>query len=194
MNDRRLLVAVVVLALAVGVVQLAVWWLKPPPAPDTFVGPPRSGYTLEQFTLDSYGVDGKLSVRLSAPQLQRRDGDDSLYLNAPTFLLPPQNGASGAPWHGKSQYGWVNADATVMKLEGKVEMHRPASPQASAADIHTAEVTAWPKQNKLATAAPTRIVEGTTIVSGVGMKADLDTKRTELLSDVHATFAAPKHR
>jgi lipopolysaccharide export system protein LptC len=193
-NDRRLMVAVVVLALAVGVVQLAVWWLKPPPAPDTFVGPPRSGYTLEQFTLDSYGVDGKLSVRLSAPQLQRREGDDSLYLNAPTFLLPPQNGASGAPWHGKSQYGWVNADATVMKLQGKVEIHRPASPQAEAAEVLTADVTAWPKQNALATQAPTQILGDTYKISGVGLKADLKTQRMELLSDVHANFAAPKHR
>ncbi len=187
-SDRRLLTAIVALALAVGLVQLTLWWLKPPPAPDDFVGPPRSGYSLQDFTVDSYAENGELSMELKAPYLQRREGDESLYLNAPTFLLPPQNGATGKPWHGKSEYGWVSSDNSVLKLQGKVVMHRPASPQAPAADVHTADVTAWPRQNKLATTAPTRIVQGASTMSGVGMKADLDTKRLELLSDVHGTF------
>lgn len=191
MTDRRLLTAVVLLALAVGLAQLLVWWLKPPPQ-NRFVGPPRSGYTLTDFTLDAWGDGGQLSFRLQAPQLVQREGDASLYLNKPTFLLPPQNGAKGAPWHGHSRYGWVNADNTLLKLQGKVVLNRPASAQAPAASVHTSDVTAWPRQNRLATDASAQIVQGTSTMSGIGLKANLVTKHLELLHDFHGTFPPGK--
>lgn len=191
MTDRRLLTAGVLLALAIGLAQLLVWWLKPPPQ-NRFVGPPRSGYTIKDFTLDAWNENGQLSFQLHAPQLVQREGDDSLYLNRPQFLLPTQNGAKGPPWHGHSRYGWVNSDNTLLKLQGKVVLHRPASAQAAAASVHTSDVTAWPRQNKLATDAPAQIVQGASTMSGVGMKADLVTKRLELLHDFHGTFPPSK--
>lgn len=192
MTDRRLLTISVLLALAIGLTQLLVWWLKPAPK-NTFVGPPRSGYTLKQFTLDAFGDTGHLSFELKAPQLVQREGDDSLYLNAPDFLLPPQDGASGKPWYGHSQYGWVSADNTLLKLQGKVVVNRPPSAQAPAASMHTSDVTAWPRENRLATDAAAHIVEGTSTMSGVGLRANLATKHLELLNDFHGTFKPSSH-
>jgi lipopolysaccharide export system protein LptC len=71
-------------------------------------------------------------------------------------------------------------------------MRRAAFRDAPAAQIQTADITAWPKQNRLETAAPARMVQGGTRISGIGMRADLNDKHLELLDDVHATFPPRK--
>lgn len=188
MTRRRLIANIVVLVLAIGLVQAALWWLRPPPKPRQLVGPPRSGYTLKDFTLYAYALDGSLSFRIHSPSLQRREGDQSLYIDQPHFLLPPENGAPGAPWHGRSEYGWVSGDNSVLKLMGKVDMQRAASGLAPSAEIHTSDVTAWPRQHRLATDQPARLRQGTSRMSSVGLRANFDSKHLELLHDFHGTF------
>ncbi len=192
LRDRRLPAAIVLLALAAGLGQALLWWMTPPPGARSFVGPPRSGYTLTDFRLVQYDESGQPSFRISAPQLERREGDESLYINSPTFELPSRQPDVPA-WHGQSLYGWVNKDGTLLKLQGPVTMVRPAFDATAAATIHTADVTAWPKQNRLETAAPAQMVQGGTRISGVGMRANLNDKHLELLDDVHATFPS-RHR
>lgn len=188
MSTRRLVASLIALALAIGMVQILVWWLKPEHANRMQAGPPRSGYTLHDFSLYGYGQDGKLSYRLDAPRLDRREGDDSLYMNRPSFMLPPKNGASGEPWTGHADYGWVSAKGDELKLQGQVLMQRPASGDIAATRIDTSDVTAWPRQNRVATDAHVAIRQGTATMSGTGMRADLDTKHMELLHDFHGTF------
>ncbi len=156
-----------------------------------FVGPPRSGYTLTDARLIEFNAAGQPSFRLQSPHLERREGDESLYLNSPTFQLPANQ--TGVPdWQGRSLYGWVNKDGTQLKLQGPVEMHRPAFGDAPATRMQTADITAWPKQNRVETAAPAQMLQGGTRISGIGMRADLNDKHLELLDDVHATFPPRK--
>lgn len=192
LRERRLSTAIALLALAVVLGQLLLWWMGPAPKASSFVGPPRSGYTLTDFKLVQYGDDGLPSLRVAAPQLERREGDDSLYINAPTFELP-SNQAGVPDWHGQSLYGWVSKDGGLLKLQGPVNMQRAASGTAAATDIKTADVTAWPKGNRMQTAAPAQLVQGGTRISGIGMRANLNDKHLELLDDVHATFP-PRQR
>ncbi|WP_240601681.1 LPS export ABC transporter periplasmic protein LptC [Oleiagrimonas sp. MCCC 1A03011] len=187
MSTRRLIASMVALALAIGVVQLLVWWLQPTRNNRMDAGPPRSGYTLHDFTLYGYGDNGKLSYRLQAPRLERREGDDSLYLNQPKFLLPPKR-APGEPWTGHSDYGWVSAKGDELKLQGAVKMRRKAYAGTAAASIDTSDVTAWPKKNKVQTDEHVVMHQGTATMTGIGMRADLDTKHMELLNDFHGTF------
>ncbi len=197
MSDRRLLTTLTLLALAAGLVWSTWWWLKPAASPHEFTGPPRSSYTLRDFILWSYGPHGELGSRLRAPYLQRRDGDNSLYVDTPHFMLPPKQGSKATPWLGKSEYAWVSADGNIIKLRGKVHMHRAAYPHAPAAQLDTADVTIWPQSNKLATAAPAHMRQGTSRMSSVGMRANLNTKYLEMLNDFHGTFepsSGAKHR
>ena len=191
LRDRRLPAATIAIALAAGVAQLLLWWFGPAPKTSDFVGPPRSGYTLIDARMTEYNAAGQPSFHLQTPRLERREGDDSLYLNAPTFQLPA-NQAGVPDWSGQSLYGWVNKDGSQLKLQGPVEMQREAFGDAPAARIQTADVTAWPKQNRLETAAPAQMVQGGTRISGIGMRADLNDKHLELLDDVHATFPPRK--
>lgn len=191
LRDRRVPAATLVIALAAGLAQLLLWWFGPAPKSSDFVGPPRSGYTLTDARLTEFDTAGQPSFRLQSPHLERREGDESLYLNSPTFQLPA-NQAGVPDWQGKSLYGWVNKDGTQLKLQGPVEMHRPAFGDAPATRMQTADITAWPKQNRVETAAPAQMLQGGTRISGIGMRADLNDKHLELLDDVHATFPPRK--
>ena len=191
LRDRRLTLAIIVLALAGGAAQILLWWIGPPPVTHDFVGPPRSGYILTKARLWAYNVDGQPSFRMLTPHLERREGDDSLYINTPRFTLPSNQ--PGVPdWEGESLYGWVDKSGALLKLQGPVYMHRPAYTGGPAADLHTSDVTAWPKENRMQTAAPTQMTQGDSRMSSIGMRANLNDKHLELLDDVHATF--PPHQ
>ena len=71
---------------------------------------------------------------------------------------------------------------------GKTTILRPASANVSAAEIHTADATVWTDDKRMATDAPSVIQQPGSILRGVGMRADFDTRTLELLSDVHATL------
>jgi lipopolysaccharide export system protein LptC len=191
MRDRSTTTTVIVLAIALGLSTLFWYLIAPAPKVSDFVGPPRSGYTLRNFTLDSYDDTGKPAFRLVAPHLERREGDDSIYINAPNFVL--HSATPGTPdWTGKSQYGWVDKAGTLLKLQGQVEMHRPAFADQFAADMYTSEVTAWPKESHMETAEAVRTIQGPSTMTGVGMRANLDTKHLEVLNDFHGTFPPRK--
>jgi len=185
-KDRRTVVWLIVLAVAAALTQLLVWWLRPPPKPVAIVGPPRSSYELADFTLRAFGEDGKLAFTMTAPHLARREGNDSLYVNAPKYFFVASDGSD---WYGTSQYAWISSDNSLVKLIGKVNLHRPAAPNVPAAEIHTADATVWTQDRRMASAAPSVIQEPGSILRGTGMKADFDTRSLELLSNVHATLA-----
>lgn len=192
MRDRGTTSAVIMLAIVLGASTLLWYWLAPAPKVNDFVGPPRSAYTLSTFTLDSYDEEtGKPSYRLVAPRLEQRDGDDSIYINAPNYVL--HSADPGVPdWTGKSDYAWINKPGTLMKLQGQVEMHRPAFTDTDAADMYTSEVTAWPKENRMETAEAVRAVQGPSTMTGIGMRANLDFKHLEVFNDFHGTFPPRK--
>lgn len=190
MRDRRTLAWLIGLAIAAAITQLLVWWLRPPPKPVAMFGPPRSGYELDHFTLRAFGDDGKLAFTMTAPHLARREGNESLYVNAPKYFFVASDGSN---WYGTSQYAWISSDNDVVKLIGKVDLHRPPTPQVSKAEIHTADATVWTDDKRMASAAPSVIQQPGSILRGVGMKADFDTRSLELLSDVHATLAPHSH-
>lgn len=189
--DRRYILPVIVLAAIAAATQILLWLVRPSESPPAFVGPPRSNYTLSDFTLDALDEQGRLSFTVTAPTLARRNDDGSLWIDTPQFVLA---GSDGADWEGRSDAAWVTKDGAQMLLSGTVEMHRDAFGNMRAARIETRDATAWPKDKKIETAAPATIIQPGSILRGTGMKADLNTHRLELLADVHATFAPKNSR
>ncbi|HZX69537.1 MAG TPA: LPS export ABC transporter periplasmic protein LptC [Rhodanobacter sp.] len=196
LRDRRLPVAIVLVALAAGASQLLLWWLGPAPRTHDFIGPPRSGYVLSGARVTEFGLDGKPGLHVQSPRVERREGDDSLYLNAPTFQMPSKK--PGIPdWLGQALYGWINKPGTLLKLQGPVHMLRPAFTDAQGvaqptATLNTSELTAWPKENRMETAQPVQITQGDRRMSGVGMRANLNDNHLELLDDSHGSFPPRK--
>jgi len=198
LRDRRLTAAIVVVALALVGGQVLEWWLGPAPKTSDFIGPPRSGYVLHNFTMWAYDIDGLPNFRMVAPHLERRDGDDSLYINTPTYLIPSKK--PGIPdWDGNSLYAWVNKAGDLLKLQGPVYMHRPPYTDAQGTltpetTMHTSEVTAWPKENRMVTAEPAHIVQGERTINGIGMRANLNDNHLELFDESHGTFPPRKRK
>lgn len=187
---ERNLRTVVVLALAAAVTWALFWYFYRPDSPPAFVGPPRSNYTLDNFTLNALDERGKLSFTVTAPAMARRNDDGSLWVDAPDFLIAAQQ---GQPWKGQSQSAFINKDGSYLLLAGPVQMQREADAEAGAARVETRDVDAYPKENRLQTAAAATITQPGSILRGTGMKADLNTHQLELLADVHASFA-PKRK
>ena len=197
LRERRLTVAIVVVGLAAAAGQGLMWWLSPQAATHDFVGPPRSGYILHNFTMWSYGVDGLPSFSMTSPQLDRRDDDDTLYIIKPNFVIPSKQPGVIPDWDGNSLYGWVDKSGTLIKLQGPVYMHRPAYTDATGTltpvtTMHTSEATVWPKENRMETAEAALMVQGDSRMSGIGMRANLNDNHLELLHDVHGTLIPRK--
>jgi lipopolysaccharide export system protein LptC len=186
---RRYWLLVIVLALLATGGQLLFWLTRQQPNAETFAGPPRSDYTLTDFTLNALDAAGKRTFQVSGPHLARRGDDGSIFVTTPDYLLID---GSGHPWNGKSDAAWINKDGTLMKLQGHVEMHRAANGTGKAVDVVTRDLTTWPKDKKMETAAPATITQPGSILRGVGMRGDLNAKVLELLSDVHSTLQ-PRH-
>jgi lipopolysaccharide export system protein LptC len=191
MTDRRLWLVAALLALAGIALNIVLWVTRQRTNGETFAGPPRSDYTLSDFTLNALDAEGKLSFQTVGPFLARRGEDGSIFVTTPDYVIYD---GSGHEWKGKSDSAWVSKDGTVMRLDGHAEMHRQASPGVQPVDVVTSDLVTWPKDKKMETAAPATIVQPGSILRGTGMRGDLNTRELELLSDVHATIEPKDQR
>lgn len=189
MSRNFWLIVAVLIALAIGTEYL-VWINRDRTNEQTYAGPPRSDYTLTHFTLDALNTDGQRTFQVSGPHLARRGDDGSIFVTTPDYELVD---GSGNPWKGTSDSAWVNKDGTLMELRGHVEMHRQGGEKAQPLDLVTSNLTTWPKDKKMETAEAATITQAGSILSGIGLRGDLNEKTLELLSDVESTIQ-PKQR
>jgi lipopolysaccharide export system protein LptC len=191
MIERRHWGVIVALAAIAAITQVWVWLARPRPLEAEFTGPPRSGYTLDDFTLNALDESGNLSFTMTGPRLSRHAGDGSIFVSTPDYVMVD---GDGNPWLGTSESAWVSKDGSVMRLDGKVEMRRTPSATVSEATILTANLIARPKEKKIETEARAQIQQPGSILSGTGLRGDLNSKVLELLSDVENTFEPTRSR
>jgi lipopolysaccharide export system protein LptC len=191
MTDRRLWLVAALLALAGIALNVVLWITRQRINEQTYAGPPRSDYTLTDFTLNALDAEGKLSFQTVGPTLARRGDDGSIFVTTPDYVIYD---GSGHEWKGKSDSAWVNKDGTIMRLDGHAEMHRQAAQGVQPVDVVTRDLTTWPKDKKMETAAPATIIQPGSILRGTGMRGDLNTRELELLSNVHATIEPKDQR
>lgn len=192
--ERRQITIIFVLAMIALFTQALVWLYGARDTDHDFVGPPRSDYTLTNFTVDALDDEGKHSFTIVAPRMVRKEDDGSIYVTTPNYEIIDD---SGNTWKGTSDSAWVNKDGTIMRFEGKVRMDRVPTPKVTPVELLTSDltVTTTPKvkgstepkthEKKMETAALTTITDPGHVAHGVGMKADMELKVVELLSDVH---------
>jgi lipopolysaccharide export system protein LptC len=199
--DRRLVLIIAMLAVFALATQAVVWFLAPREEESAFVGPPRSDYTLTDFTLDSLDEQGQHSFSMTAPRMARRQDDGSIYITTPDYDIVDN---SGNVWKGNSESAWVNKDGTIMKLLGRVDMHRIETEKVTPVQILTRDLTVLsdpkvknslqPRERRLETAELTTVIDPTTVAHGVGMKANMTLKIVEFLSEFHSTTQPSKIR
>jgi len=188
--ERKLVFTIALLAALALVTQVLVWVYAARNPSLAFVGPPRSDYTLTNFTVDALDVDGQHAFSIAGPRLTRRAEDGSIFVATPKYEIIDN---SHNLWKGHADSAWVNKDGSIMKFEGRVQMRRQSTATVTPVELVTSDLTvttektASPPKKTLETAALATITDPNHVVHGVGMKADMGMKVVELLSDVHWT-------
>lgn len=183
----RGLVALTLLAIAVAG-GLAIWQLRPaaPPPP---VNPTRSDYILENFELTSLDETGKESFSVSAPRLERDPRGKSLTLQLPRFSFPDKDGGR---WLATSQTAWVAEKGVEVRLMDRVELVGPPTPTGDRTRFSTARLQIFPDQDLALSQDRVTVSRADSILRGTGLRADMRSKRIQLLADVKGRYAPPR--
>ncbi len=186
---RRSLIAAAILA----VLALVTRWFadlgREPDAADRFIGPPRSDYTLETFTLTVLGDDGTLSFRGEAPRMTRHPWLGHLDVEMPDFEL---HTVDGAVWRAGARWARISAAADELRLIDDARIVREAGPEVRPLALASAELVARPKEDRVSSDYRVEVAMPGSILHGVGLDADLATKRFSLLSEVEARYEQPR--
>ena len=182
---ERSLVAALVLAVFAGITQWIAWLNREDYEGDRYVGPPRSDYTLERFSLTSFDERGAFAFTVEAPRLVRHSWLGSFDVEAPRFRI---RDASGEDWSASAKRGHVSGDGNVLTLGEDVRLDRPRSAARPPVSIRSEELTARIDANLVTSDAAVTIVQPGSILSGTGLDADLKQKRFSLKHRVTARF------
>jgi len=186
MSLRPLPIAILLLFAAA-----STWWvvvLHRSEGPPPLIGPPRSDYTLVDFELIALDEQGAESFTASGPLLNRHPHLGTLDIEQPRFVVPD---GKGGMWHARSNAAWVAAEANLIRLQGEALVLAPGDP-ASAARLSSEQIDVYPRDRRLASEDAVTVTGPGSILRGVGMRADLQTRFVELLSEVQARYEPPK--
>ncbi|HVF34570.1 MAG TPA: LPS export ABC transporter periplasmic protein LptC [Candidatus Saccharimonadia bacterium] len=182
--ERSLAVALVLAAFA-GLTQWIVWLNRDDPKTETYVGPPRSDYTLDRFTLTSFDERGAFAFTVEAPRLARHPWLGSFEIDGPAFRI---RDAGGEDWRARSTRGHVSGDGKTLKLVDKVELDRPKSAGKAPVSIRSDELTAHVDASLVTSNSAVTIMQPGSILAGTGLDADLEQKRFSLKQRVTARY------
>lgn len=184
----RPVIAVALFAIAV-VSGLAVWELRPREKPKS-VASDRSDYTLENFDLVTLDEKGLESFTVKAPHLERDPKGKTLTLRTPTFSFPDKDGGR---WVTTSREAWVADKAVEVRLIDDVLMLGPADALGARTRFTTDHLEIFPDKDLAQTNAEVTMSRADSILTGTGMRADMQTHQIDLLSAVKGRYA-PRRR
>jgi len=185
-TDRRIWWAAIALALIAGITQWLLWLRRETPV-EQFIGPPRSDYDITDFSMSALDAKGALSFTVRAPRAARNPGQGTFDIEAPRFVL---RDAEGVDWNVRAKSGWVRADGRELRLVGDVNMERRTPVPSDAIALRSERIHAQLDPNILTSTLAVTIERPGSILSGIGLNADLDRKRLTLKDQVHGRFDA----
>lgn len=186
MSARQILLALG-LALAAAVTGWLVWLLREPSPAPALTGPPRSDYFLTDFSMIALDAEGKESFAARGPRLARHPQAGTLEISSPEFTLPD---SEGSQWQVRSEAAWVSADGGELRLLREVIVQSPPTPQGIS-QLETARLDLFPRLRTLSTEAAVTVTGPGFILRGVGLEAELDTRRFHLLDQASARYEPP---
>lgn len=152
----------------------------------SFVGPPRSDYTLVDFSLTVLGDDGSLSFRGGAPRMTRHPALGFFDVESPDFELHTR---SKEVWRAEAARARISAEADELRLMDGALIERQAAANLAPISLASVVLVARPKEDRVETPEPIEIVTPGTILRGVGLTADLSAERFSIHSKVEARYA-----
>ncbi len=184
MNDRRIWWLAVLLAVVAGATQWLLWLRRETPN-EPFIGPPRSDYDISNFSMSALDDKGMLSFTVHAPRAARNPGQGTFDIESPEFVL---RDAEGIDWNVRARSGWVRADGRELRLFGDVNMERRTLVPADAIALRSERIDAQLDPNIITSTLAVTIERPGSILTGIGLHADIDRKRLMLKEKVHGRF------
>lgn len=165
------------------------WQLRKVDAPPALVGPPRSDYALHDFSLIALDETGKESFAASGPRLSRHPHLGTLDIEQPRFSSPD---GEGGVWTSRSTRAWVNREGSEMRLLGDAVIEGPIEPGVDPVRVRSEALTLFPRERRIESAVAVTVTEPGSILTAIGLRGEMDTRRVELLSDVRIRHEARK--
>jgi lipopolysaccharide export system protein LptC len=179
---------ILLLALVAAATGWLLWQLREQAPPAELLGPPRSDYSLERFELVALDSDGRESFYATGPRLARHPQLGTIDIEQPRFAFPDSNGER---WTSRARRAWVSRDGSELRLHDAVELRGPPG-QAEPLRLLTDRLDVFPRDNRVATESAVTVTEPGSILRARGLRADLDTRRVELLSEVRIRHEPPR--
>ncbi|GJJ04741.1 lipopolysaccharide export system protein LptC [Duganella rhizosphaerae] len=145
-------------------------------------------YIIDRFSMVRMNKAGQPAYIVSGDKLTHRPVDDSSDIDKPHVQSlsgdqPPMN------IHADTAH--VDQGNTRVKLNGNVDVVRPASPKAQAMRMTAPTLTVFPDEQRMETEAPVELHLGTAVANGNGMKANNATLQVQLGG--RGTITMPPH-
>ena len=182
---KRPLLTSAALAGAAALIGLALWQLRarePLPADRSA----RSDYILRDFDLVSLDGEGRESFSVSAPYLERDPGGRSLSMRQPRFSFPDRKEGR---WLATSDKAWIAEKGVEVRLIEQVRFTGPTSPRGERTRLSTEHLQVFPKQDLALSQDPVTVTRADSILQGTGLRADMKSKRIQLLANVKGRYA-----
>lgn len=138
----------------------------------------RPDYLMRDFEVISLDDQGKESITLRAPQMQRSPADQTFTIATPQFLLPD---SEGHHWQVDAKTAWVSAKGDEMRLSGGVKGISPKE-AATASTFVTERLNVFPRKDLAETDAAVTISQPGSILTGVGFQTNTKTRQYQIKS------------
>jgi lipopolysaccharide export system protein LptC len=141
-------------------------------------------YYAENFTLRRFAPTGGLQSTLVSKKMVHYPDDETTVMTEPqmSFFKGPR------PTKLTANQGLVGPDAREIALVGNVRGVRAATATDPEIVFTTVYLTVFPDDEVVRTKAAVTIIQGASVVRGVGMEADNKTQIYQLLSQVSSTI------
>ncbi len=179
----------IALALLLAVAAIMTGWLllreQERNATPRFTGPPRSDYQLQDFELASYADSGKLAFRLRAPRLSHDDVREAFHVERPVFQF---FNSEGTAWNATSRRALINTRSKRIAMRDKVLVIQAAQAGGSEFRLETESLEADTDAKRITSSSAVTMRRPGSILQGIGLMADLDTRQFELAAAVRGRF------
>ncbi|MFT3763435.1 MAG: LPS export ABC transporter periplasmic protein LptC [Pseudoxanthomonas sp.] len=150
----------------------------------------RPDYVMHDFELVALDKQGKESLTLRAPLLERNAADQTMTITTPLFLLPD---ADGRYWQMRAKTGWVSPKGEELRLKGDVVGTSPEG-VGTPTTLETPHLNIFPDKNLARTDAKVVVTQPGSILTGVGFETNTKTRHYVFKSQVKSRYAPKSAR
>ncbi len=180
--------------LLMALLALGTWWLvqnTPRPEMPHELAAPRHepDYTMQGFTLQRFGADGRLRVSVQGAQMRHYPDTDTLEIDGVTIrALSPD----GSVTHATARRALTNGDASEVQLLGGAQVVRTGSSDGLRVEFESEFLHAFLNAERLRSHLPVRLRQGTSELRIGAIDYDNLTRSAKFGAPVRARLDQPR--